>query len=512
MATSANSKQTEKMNKSEPEKFMNPSPAQSKHEITKIMSKTMPAGPKPIVQLQPKESKFDPKTCSTPASTSEAYNISQNQLWQLADRCDAEFGSVMERLDGLETAQYKQGNELSQLMALIRTQQQDMYKHNAETNQQLAELNKKLSKQANRVEAALTKSEMELSSLHIQPSEAEQKMAQELEQMRILIEQQKEENAQLRSEEGPMGAEYQLLLKQKEIDILQKQLEHSRTQSEQNQHRGSSFRPAHGGDEPLQGPRPILPTFSGSSDDHFDVWRQTLEDHFTYLNWGQEYPKRIAIIPTLLKGYALMTYRALKPHQLRSYETIMQAMAERFSMQHKPATAVLARLSRKQGISESVAEYSTEIIKRIQECGVTETATQIDHFVSNLRPEIRSHVLMQMPKSLIQCQQHAEAFEYAHKVNGDTAVDAVKQKYKHYNRGRQSYRSNTKRTFYRSNSRTSNSRSPSADRKKTDNDDKSNYRRNQTPFNKQRKQVTALEAGDPPSETNSEESEEDLNC
>ncbi len=100
------------------------------------MSKLTPRGQKSIITVQPlKQSKFDPKSCSTPASASaESANVSQNQLWQLADRCDAEFGSVMERLDGLEKAQYKQGNELSQLMALIKSQQQVMHKYNADTN------------------------------------------------------------------------------------------------------------------------------------------------------------------------------------------------------------------------------------------------------------------------------------------------------------------------------------------------------------------------------------------
>ncbi len=381
----------------------------------------------------------------------------------------------------------------------------------------MADLNIKLSEQACRVDAALTKSEIELSSLHNRPSEAEQRMAQELEQMRVLIQQQKEENAQLKTQDGPMGAQYQLLLKQKEVEILQRQLEQIRTQLAQNQQRGTAFCSTNGVDEPSLGPRPILPSFSGSSEDHFDVWQQTLEDHFTYLNWGYDFPKRIAIIPTLLSGYALMTYRALKPQQLRSYETIMEALAERFSMKHKPPTAVLARLSRKQGASESVAEYAAEMIKRIQECGVTETATQIDHFVSNLRPDIKRHVLMQMPKSLMQCQQHAEAFEFAQTKSLDDTLDAVKYK-PNYNRGRSMYKRNQTQRSSTSDNTATNSRSPSPDNEHDQNNKMayrkqgSSYRWNRTPYNKQRTGESVAAVEESQSESDMTECDEDLNC
>ena len=82
-------------------------------------------------------------------------------------------------------------------------------------------------------------------------------------------------------------------------------------------------------------------------------------------------------------------------------------------MAAQPPTTRAARLQRKQGPTESVRAFNVEIMRRIQECQITDGDRQLDIYIQNLREDIAQKVLLMMPQNLRQAQICADTVEHS---------------------------------------------------------------------------------------------------
>ncbi len=148
-----------------------------------------------------------------------------------------------------------------------------------------------------------------------------------------------------------------------------------------------------------RGPNVTLPRFDGSAYSSFEKWRRDLEVYFDYFNWPTDDAQRCNAIPTILDGY-----------QRSNYNTVMTALSDSFSMAHKNLSFRRNYIRRKQKHSESVREFSADILQRFAECNPA-LEVQVDTYCSMLLPEIAAEIQDEDytdMRTLVTCAERAE--------------------------------------------------------------------------------------------------------
>ena len=140
-----------------------------------------------------------------------------------------------------------------------------------------------------------------------------------------------------------------------------------------------------------RGPSVTLPRFDGSVYSSFEKWQRDLETYFEYFNWPQTDPQRTNAIPTILDGMARVRYFELTNEQRANYGTVMTELSNSFSMAQKNLSFRRNYIRRKQKNSESVREFSADILQRFAECNPP-LETQVDTYCSMLLPEIAAEI------------------------------------------------------------------------------------------------------------------------
>jgi hypothetical protein len=140
-----------------------------------------------------------------------------------------------------------------------------------------------------------------------------------------------------------------------------------------------------------RGPSVTLPRFDGSVYSSFEKWQRDLETYFDYFHWPRDDAQRTNAIPTILDGMARVRYFELSPQQRSNYTTVMTELSNSFSMAKKNLSFRRNYISRKQKNSESVREFSADILQRFAECNPP-LETQVDTYCSMLLPEIAAEI------------------------------------------------------------------------------------------------------------------------
>ena len=140
-----------------------------------------------------------------------------------------------------------------------------------------------------------------------------------------------------------------------------------------------------------RGPSVTLPRFDGSVYSSFEKWQRDLEIYFDYFNWPREDAQRTNAIPTILDGMARVRYFELTAAQRGNYATVMTELGNSFSMAQKNLSFRRNCIHRKQKTSESVREFSADILQRFAECNLP-LETQVDTYCSMLLPEIAAEI------------------------------------------------------------------------------------------------------------------------
>ncbi len=142
-----------------------------------------------------------------------------------------------------------------------------------------------------------------------------------------------------------------------------------------------------------KGPQVSLPRFDGSIYSSYEKWKRYLEVYFDYFGWTADAhgAQRAHAIPTILDGYAHVKFFALPIDKRGSYTEIMKELEESFSMTKKPLSLRRNFMRRKQKYSESVREFSADILQRFADCNPP-IETQVDTYCAMLLPEIAAEI------------------------------------------------------------------------------------------------------------------------
>jgi hypothetical protein len=142
-----------------------------------------------------------------------------------------------------------------------------------------------------------------------------------------------------------------------------------------------------------KGPHIKLPTFNGEPDSSFESWEQSLDEGLNHLGWGETSLQRVTILPNLLTSMAKIYYRSLHSHIKDNFKETMAALQKKFGLTSKSAIHVYTRLERSQGANESVADYSSDILRRIQETDIRDDRYILSVYLKGLKPEIKAELI-----------------------------------------------------------------------------------------------------------------------
>ena len=134
---------------------------------------------------------------------------------------------------------------------------------------------------------------------------------------------------------------------------------------------------------------------------------------------------RLNLLPTVLTDTAKVHYDSLPAADKATYDAAIRCLAAAFSVASQPPTTHAARLQRKQGPTESVRTFNVEITRRIQECQITDSDSQLDIYIQNLREDIAQRVLLMMPTNLRQAQICADTVEHSLAINPTNPLLAI---------------------------------------------------------------------------------------
>ena len=166
-----------------------------------------------------------------------------------------------------------------------------------------------------------------------------------------------------------------------------------------------------------KGPRVKLPHFSGATDASYESWARELEEGFQHLQWDIHHPSRVSILPTLLSGLAKLRYLKFPENVRANFRLVMQELERQFGLRSKSAVHIYQQLERTQGDSESVRDYTKDILQRMHDNGIADERYMLATYLKGLKPAIRSQVLMTRPMTFHDAQESAETAEQALAVN-----------------------------------------------------------------------------------------------
>ena len=147
------------------------------------------------------------------------------------------------------------------------------------------------------------------------------------------------------------------------------------------------------------------PIFKGDRNDDPATFLLQFKQYATYFGWNEE--QTLKAFPLSLQGIASIWYNSLDKIKLEEPDSLYKLFSERFL---SPADnwALRQELNqRKQGPNESLADYSADMRKRFLRLEIPETET-IFIYVNGLKPHLRSHVVLQQPKSLEEAETLAK--------------------------------------------------------------------------------------------------------
>ena len=207
------------------------------------------------------------------------------------------------------------------------------------------------------------------------------------------------------------------------LDRMQRQLD---TLSE-HMHRGSTHIPTQNKDFKLHGMK--LDSYTGEG--AFEEWADRVLHVFRILRWTNA--MQAEYIPLLLEGRAKHVYDSFSRRVKQNFEAVMEKLKENFSLLERPMLHRSILLQRKQRPNESIADYTTEMLKIFTKLGINDDTSSLLHYVEGMLPHIRQQVIRALPNTIQKAEQMAqviEGSEYITKsseVSIQSCLDSIKE-------------------------------------------------------------------------------------
>lgn len=162
-------------------------------------------------------------------------------------------------------------------------------------------------------------------------------------------------------------------------------------------------------------PTPI----TGALSDDVNEWLAKFERFAKFYNWSST--KKLGAMVLLFEGPALSWFHTLPEETSNSFTRLVGALRNRFSASNNNLILRQALYAKKQGSSESLTNYTADIIKRCQRLSLND-AELMNIFINGLKPELRSHLVLNQPTSFTEAEKLARLREA---VTGTSEVNSV---------------------------------------------------------------------------------------
>lgn len=149
-------------------------------------------------------------------------------------------------------------------------------------------------------------------------------------------------------------------------------------------------------------------TFSGLGYDDVTDFISKFERYCKFYNWSNA--KRLAAISLLFEGPALAWYQTLADETKNNYNNLIDALRGRFASASAQFLQRQELNERKQGDRENLSSYTEDIIRKCSRLGLTDV-DRMNHFISGLNHDLKSHVILNRPQSFEEAESLARLKE-----------------------------------------------------------------------------------------------------
>lgn len=166
------------------------------------------------------------------------------------------------------------------------------------------------------------------------------------------------------------------------------------------------------------------PIFRGEGDDPLAFLEQ-YQMYSKFFGWTES--QTYHAFPLSLVGTAQIWFSTLDKEQCDTLEHMMEKFRDRFLNPSQNWMLRQKLLKRRQASTESVSDFAADIRKQAQRLAIPEQE-QLHYFVQGLKPELRSHVILQQPENFEQAEQQAKIKSSVGESQGNNEVLAAIQR------------------------------------------------------------------------------------
>ena len=163
-------------------------------------------------------------------------------------------------------------------------------------------------------------------------------------------------------------------------------------------------------------------SFAGSLQENTGAFLDKLERHCNLL--GLSNTHKAQIFPLLIRGLALSWYNDLGSSVQDSWTLLRQACMDKFGPKARGMSHTTALLDFKQGPTQSIDHYVTEMVKRFEMCDAT-AERRLEAFINGLKPDIKAYVVEKEPETFQEAEKFARKREEVQRIRFPTQTLAA---------------------------------------------------------------------------------------
>ena len=155
----------------------------------------------------------------------------------------------------------------------------------------------------------------------------------------------------------------------------------------------------------LKGMHFDVPTFSGKENENFEAWESDFEQYCSLCNWDTT--MRMKSLGLVLKERARQIYEDLPQDKKSTWPIVIQQLRVKFGKRTASELLDCDKLDRLQGPTESVRDYTIDVVKRLRNAGIKDEKQRLLICYRGLKPSIKRTVFLLKPSDFESCETEA---------------------------------------------------------------------------------------------------------
>ena len=144
--------------------------------------------------------------------------------------------------------------------------------------------------------------------------------------------------------------------------------------------------------------------FCGGPNENVNEWLTKFERLSKFYNWSNA--KKLGALPLLFGGTALAWFQTLPDETINDYATLIDELKTRFGAQNLEFIFRQELYARRQGQNEPLSMYTEDVIRKCQRLSLSDN-DMMNVFINGLNNEIKTHVILNQPKSFAEAENLA---------------------------------------------------------------------------------------------------------